>query len=65
MGACELADLSSWTTDTATDIKDLPVRLDTHVCSQVMLVAGYSLLERFTRVESAKVEGGAPCVLLG
>lgn len=64
MGACESADFSSWTTDTAADIKDLPVRLDTHIGSQVVLMAGYSLLERFTIVESAKVEGRAPCVLL-
>lgn len=62
--ASELGDLSGWSTNTASDIKNLHVLLDTDLVGEVMLVAGNSLVEWLVGGEAAEVEGLSPSVLV-
>ena len=62
--ASELGDLSGWSTNTASDIKNLHVLLDTDLVGEVVLVAGNGLVERLVGGEAAEVEGLSPAVLV-
>lgn len=64
VGASELGDLASGTTNTATDIENLHALLDANLVSKVVLMAGNGLVKGLALGESAEVERLAPAILV-
>lgn len=64
VGAGELGNLASRTTDATADIKNLHTLLDTNLVCEVVFVAGNSLVERLADGETTEVEGLSPSVLV-
>ncbi len=60
----ETSDLTSGTTDTATDIEDAHLGLESHLVGKVVLVTGDGLHESLTGVVTSKVEVLTPAVLV-
>ncbi|KAI6775056.1 hypothetical protein HG530_001814 [Fusarium avenaceum] len=64
MGACELGDLASGTTNTTTNVEDLHALLDTNLVGKVVLMTGNGLVKGLALRESAEVEGLTPTVFV-
>jgi hypothetical protein len=64
VSACKLCNLSSRSTNTASDIKDSVSFLDTNFGSQVMFMTSNCLVETFTVCETTEVKRLAPAVFV-
>lgn len=64
VGASELGDLASGTTNTATDVENLHALLNSDLVSKVVLMAGNGLVKGLALGESAEVERLAPAILV-
>lgn len=64
MGTCELGDLASRTTNTATDIENLHALLDANLVGKVVLMTSNGLVEGFALRESTEMEGLSPTVFV-
>jgi hypothetical protein len=62
--ASELCDLSSWSSNTASNIENSVSILDTNLRGKIVFVTSNGLVERFTVGETAEMEGLAPAVFV-